>query len=332
MKPLIIYHANCADGFGAAFAAWLKLGDEAEYLPMSYDQDPTESIPEIKGREVYVLDFSFERVAMDWLFNNAKRVVWLDHHKTAFEMYSGDYLFDEITCVIGQKANDHVRLHNNKSGAMLAWEHFHPGTEVPMLIKHIDDYDRWQFKLEGTKALWSYAPWGFRLWEDLTGVGDKHSTRFEQHSTACLISEGEAILRAHEQNVQSMIEMGKKYKTRDGRSARVICIDREGACPVIALIQTDFHEAIIPYRADGTHSHHKVSDLIEVGPYADFKTDEPVMVATAASPNEWWCRYFAGVNKEGLPRTWYAGRTSWTARGDMNTWALCRRPTAEELK
>ena len=28
MKPLVIYHANCADGFGAAFAAWLKFGDD----------------------------------------------------------------------------------------------------------------------------------------------------------------------------------------------------------------------------------------------------------------------------------------------------------------
>ena len=27
MKPLVVYHANCADGFGAAFAAWLKLGE-----------------------------------------------------------------------------------------------------------------------------------------------------------------------------------------------------------------------------------------------------------------------------------------------------------------
>jgi len=24
MKPLVIYHANCADGFGAAFAAWIN--------------------------------------------------------------------------------------------------------------------------------------------------------------------------------------------------------------------------------------------------------------------------------------------------------------------
>ena len=43
MKPLVIYHANCADGFGAAFAAWLKLGNEAEYLPMVYNEklDPS---------------------------------------------------------------------------------------------------------------------------------------------------------------------------------------------------------------------------------------------------------------------------------------------------
>lgn len=33
MKPLVIYYANCADGFGAAFAAWTKLGDDAEYVP-----------------------------------------------------------------------------------------------------------------------------------------------------------------------------------------------------------------------------------------------------------------------------------------------------------
>ena len=54
-----------------------------------------------------------------------------------------------------------VILDSNKSGAMLAWEYFHPGTEVPMFIQHIDDYDRWVFAIEGTKAfqkaLWSLA-------------------------------------------------------------------------------------------------------------------------------------------------------------------------------
>ena len=36
--PLIavIYHADCIDGFGAAYAAWRKFGDAARYLPMHH--------------------------------------------------------------------------------------------------------------------------------------------------------------------------------------------------------------------------------------------------------------------------------------------------------
>ena len=55
----------------------------------------------------------------------------------------------------------HVKLHMDKSGAMLAWEYFHPGTEVPMFIKLIDTRDRWVFEIPGAKefnaALWSLA-------------------------------------------------------------------------------------------------------------------------------------------------------------------------------
>lgn len=206
MKPLVIYHDSCADGFGAAFAAWTVLGDEAEYLPMQYGDKRTPFEFEIKNREVYVLDFSFPRETMDRLFTNAKRVVWLDHHKTAFEMRcvkAPDLFFTIHKEVDDQK---HILLDDCKSGALLAWEYFHPGEEVPMLIKHIDDYDRWQFKLDGTKefnkALWSYAPWSFEQWGTLVNkaVG----------SEKLLYSEGAAILRAHEQNVRSVVEGGAR--------------------------------------------------------------------------------------------------------------------------
>lgn len=92
---------------------------------------------------------------------------------------------------------------SDKSGAMLAWEYFHPDTEVPKLIKHIDDYDRWQFKIEGTKAfnkaLWSYTPWSFPQWQEHFGLGG-YSTpeRF--------YGEGSAILRSHDQNVQAVVK------------------------------------------------------------------------------------------------------------------------------
>lgn len=80
-KPLVIYHASCADGFGAAFSCWLKLGDEAEYVPMQYGDIDTHL--EYTGREVFILDFSFPREVMDHFFANAKRVVWLDHHASS---------------------------------------------------------------------------------------------------------------------------------------------------------------------------------------------------------------------------------------------------------
>ena len=155
MKPLVIYHASCADGFAAAFAAWSKFGDEAEYLPMQYGGGP--EVQDIRDlcdeREVYVLDFSFPRPVMDALFECAAHVVWLDHHKTAFEMWladkpdfaptAGKERFETYGLATGRK----IVLDPEKSGAVLAWEYFHPGTEVPLLIKHIDDYDRWQFKI-----------------------------------------------------------------------------------------------------------------------------------------------------------------------------------------
>lgn len=203
MVPLVIYHANCADGFGAAFAAWLKLGDEAEYLPMQYGKE-VESPDGFIDRDIYILDFSFPKDVMEIYFSNAKRVVWLDHHKTAFEMWCGDF----EPCMSWYSRNDckdFVILDNNKSGAMLAWEYFHPDKEVPMLIKHIDDYDRWQFKIEGTKefnkALWSYAPWSFTQWNELFISSACVNITEEE-----MLLEGAAILRAHEQNVKAVVK------------------------------------------------------------------------------------------------------------------------------
>ena len=220
MEPLVIYHANCADGFGAAFAAYTVLGDEAEYVPMQYLDSkltPVEAweafsaaIPSKAntGREIYILDFSLPKPVMNKLLAVSERVVWLDHHKTAFEMWChGDFKK-------GDRFIDHARPHekfilldDNKSGAVLAWEHFHPGSKVPHFIKLLDDYDRWQFKLNGSKAfqknLWSLAPWSFRQWDEMH-LGFQQDTMMYD-PLADFIVECEAVLRAHDQNVQSVL-------------------------------------------------------------------------------------------------------------------------------
>ena len=212
MKPLVIYHASCADGFAAAFAAWLKLGDDAEYVPMQYGHAPIDSMLG-KDRKVYILDFSLPKPQMEQLLRVAKKVVWLDHHKSALEMWCGGSPEDGVyMCSIGGSEQRHfIRLHNEKSGAVLAWEYFHSGTEIPMFIKHIDDYDRWQFKLVGTKAfnkaLWSFAPWSFEDWKVryLNGT-NLWSGELAGSDLTSYIEQGKAILRAHDQNVQSVVK------------------------------------------------------------------------------------------------------------------------------
>ena len=200
MKALVLYHANCADGFGAAFAAWLKLGDDAEYVACSYGKQADTFLETYLGRlterDIYILDFSFSKPIMKYLISENKQVIWLDHHKSAFEMWCDE----EQTYTKHEDKYHTIILDNNKSGAYLAWEFFHPGTEVPMLIKHIDDRDRWVFKIPGTKefnaALRSYEPWSFEQWSELLNNWDGFEFR----------TEGTAILRAHDQNVQSVVK------------------------------------------------------------------------------------------------------------------------------
>lgn len=210
MKPLVIYHDHCTDGFGAAFAAWLKLGDEAEYHASQYGTKQDFLELDVVDREVYILDFSFPREVMNYTFMHAKRVVWLDHHKSAFEMWCGKYE-KGMTWLEGGVDFRHIILDDNKSGALLAWEYFHPDTEVPMLIQHIDDRDRWQFKLAGSKelhaALASHKPWSFEQWSYYI---EDEFPESDDVTVNALITEGCSILHAQDAAVASVVKNARK--------------------------------------------------------------------------------------------------------------------------
>lgn len=247
MKPLVIYHKDCADGFGAAFAAWHMLGDEAEYYADQYGKTdaPWRQDENLDTRDIYILDFSYPKEDMEYLFKCAKRVVWLDHHKTAFEMWCAAERnkFEYHAWLDGSE--QFIVLDNNKSGALLAWEYFHRDSEIPMLIQHIDDYDRWQFKLEGTKAfhkaLWSRVPWSFEQWQDTflpcsndDSVNELGQTSFGWVLYAAHIDDGSAILRAHDANVQAVVKgavMKCVIPHADGEQFRPKNIGLAANCP-----------------------------------------------------------------------------------------------------
>ncbi len=156
MEPLknivIIYHADCRDGFGAAYAAWKKFGETASYLPW---RDHTVAPEGLTDKEIYIVDFSFVRSTIEVLIAENKSVVVIDHHQTA----------EADVVAYPQNVFD-----NNHSGCVLAWQYFHPGTEVPELLYYIEDHDLWRFALtenrEYNVALGQYEV-SFEVWDAL---------------------------------------------------------------------------------------------------------------------------------------------------------------------
>ncbi len=135
---VVIYHKNCPDGFASAWTAWKKFGVDATYLPASYG-DP---IPEkVEGKEVYVLDFSYDSVRLRDLESKAGRLVVIDHHKggEAHVKETKEYVFDL-----------------SYSGAYLSWKYFHPLEKVPDFIEYLSDGDINIFTKPEAKTICTY--------------------------------------------------------------------------------------------------------------------------------------------------------------------------------
>lgn len=129
---VVIYHANCLDGLGAAYAAKLVLKDTATYHPWQYGNKIPKEL--VESKEVYFLDFTPKREEFLEIMEVAKNVVVLDHHKTANE-----------------ELGDLVNIDQTKSGAVLTWEYFH-NEELPMIYKYIQDSDLWKWEFKDETA------------------------------------------------------------------------------------------------------------------------------------------------------------------------------------
>jgi uncharacterized protein len=139
-KIIILYHDQCIDGFGAAYAAWkyFGYGEHIVYIPVKYGSIP----PDISNSYVYIVDFSFSTAELELLSMNNIQVVVLDHHAGALQQLQNV-----------QAPNFIYEYAEDKSGAVLTWEHFNDYIPVPQLLLHIQDRDLWKFNYPETKAI-----------------------------------------------------------------------------------------------------------------------------------------------------------------------------------
>lgn len=129
------YHANCADGFGAAWSAWKVLGDSAGYHPVRHGDPMPPVTPDCR---LAIVDFAYPREQLVELLDRVQALIVLDHHLSAAHDLDG---------------LPFARFDLKKSGARLAWEYWHPDRPLPELLAYVEDRDLWNWALPQSREV-----------------------------------------------------------------------------------------------------------------------------------------------------------------------------------
>ncbi len=177
---LVLYHKNCSDGFGAAWAAWKKFGNTAEYIPLVPEVLPS-AFP--KKKKIYSVDLSYPVSVQKKLRRHNISLTVIDHHVSRKEDTEAfpENIFD----------NDH-------SGAVLAWQYFHPKKPIPKLLKHIEDIDLWRWNRANTREIISALAlhaFDFSVWDTFANALETPKGRKKIISEGTIVSlyEGKII-------------------------------------------------------------------------------------------------------------------------------------------
>lgn len=217
--PLVIYHANCADGFTAAWAVHKAM--PADFHAAFYQAPP----PDVTGRDVIMVDFCYHADVMQQLRRAARSLLVLDHHKTADEVLPEctSTAIDALTCLRLEhspqtpprtwayvqacaeldrcegitQAVIYALIDQQRSGAGIAWDFFHPGVPRPALVDHVEDRDLWRFALPGTREIQAAIfsrPYSFAAWDALAAMDPAELRR-----------EGAVLERKHHKDVAELV-------------------------------------------------------------------------------------------------------------------------------
>jgi hypothetical protein len=148
----IFYHDHgsrpCFDGTVALFYAFVGLDRKAETHKAVYGKPLPVEVETLKDATVYFVDFTYQNDQFDIMVqiaSVAKKLVLIDHHfpeglnaankliEMSKEEKKKGFPFADIVSV----------FNNAKSGAVLTFEYFNSGANLPALAKYASDYDLW---------------------------------------------------------------------------------------------------------------------------------------------------------------------------------------------
>lgn len=219
-QVMVIYHANCTDGWCAAWVMDRCFGG-CELVAANHGDSP----PKVDGRTVFVVDFSYPRDVMVQMREDAHNITVLDHHKTAQEDCKGlDFcIFDD-----------------SRSGAKLAYDwcmyrgyvdNFagsgpNNNRAIASGMKYITDYvqdrDLWQFKLPNSQ----YINANIRSFDHDLKQWDMLAIKASV-TPETLVNSGMAITRYRDQLIASHMKRSKMVVVSDVSFPLVECTSGE---------------------------------------------------------------------------------------------------------
>lgn len=200
----IVHHANCPDGFTAAWLINIAVATERDtprIVAANYGDEP----PAIDyGEHVYIVDFCYEPHQFPPLQQMAGKLVVLDHHQTSrawmTEVVGEEMLVtnvDDVESPFGTGTRDRdlwVSDMGHSGATLAAW---YIGDDGPPFVRFVEDRDLWRWRLSGTAEVFAAVtsrPYTLEAYDELASM---HADQ--------LIGEGRAINRYREQLIEQTL-------------------------------------------------------------------------------------------------------------------------------
>lgn len=142
---IVYYHGHCQDGLMSAAVLnnyFAERGEEATFIDAHYGKT-TPSFEDLKGVQVYVVDFTFPLQDMLDIAAVADKVIWLDHHKTQQETYAA----------LKDDGRFNIVFDMERSGCGITWDYLYPEESRPPFVAYAEDHDLWTFKLPAAREV-----------------------------------------------------------------------------------------------------------------------------------------------------------------------------------
>ncbi len=184
-RCVVYYHRSCPDGATAAWIAREALhtaGAAVQLIPMM--PDALCKTAKARGAEVFLIDVCVPGPQLDLLASLASQVIVLDHHLTSKPYAEG---------------RPWVHIDTTRSGAMLAWRHFHGDAEPPTIVRYVEDMDLWRNALPQSRDLQMLLRRCIRPDQIATLAGEMDC------DLAAVVARGEARREQHDARVDAYL-------------------------------------------------------------------------------------------------------------------------------